>query len=134
MRGSWGGIKTLPLVPLKKVQTTSGKKAKGRALVIYLKQRLLHYFGFDSDDIILPSVSAPGEDLKFSSSVRAVFPYSVECKNQEISKALYDWYDQAKSNAGNYEPIVVLKRSRQKPLVLVDLDHFLSVVKGNENE
>ena len=34
-------------------------------------------------------------------------------------------YEQAKENAGDYEPIVVLKRNNTKPLVLVDADYFV---------
>ena len=41
----------------------------------------------------------------------------------------YIWksYEQASENAGDYEPIVVIKRNNTKPLVLVDADYFVKL-------
>jgi len=38
-------------------------------------------------------------------------------------------YAQAESNCGKYEPLVVIKRNRSKPLVLVDAEHFVALHK-----
>ena len=77
------------------------------------------------------SMGAGGEDIMLSPKARGVFPYSVECKNQE-SINVWKSYEQAKENAGEYEPIVVLKRNNTKPLVLVDADYFVKLHKNGE--
>ena len=52
-------------------------------------------------------------------AAREKFPYSIECKNQEKLN-IWEAYKQASDNAGKYEPICVIKRNNQKPLVLID--------------
>ena len=72
------------------------------------------------------SAKAKGRKLQqwFRNLLIEKFPYSIECKNQE---AINVWksYEQAEENSGDYEPIVVLKRNKTKPLVLVDADYFV---------
>ncbi len=62
-------------------------------------------------------------------AARAKFPYSIECKNQE-SVNVWKSYEQAVENSGNYEPIVIIKRNKSKPLVLIDAEHFVSLLKS----
>jgi len=77
-------------------------------------------------------MGAGGEDVQLSPAARKLFPYSVECKN--LAKiAVYNYYAQATTNAGQYEPLVVIKQDRAKPLAVVDLDHFMKLV-GDYNE
>ena len=38
-------------------------------------------------------------------------------------------YAQAEENCKDYEPLVVIKRNRSKPLVLVDAEHFVGLFK-----
>jgi hypothetical protein len=57
---------------------------------------------------------------------REQFPYSIECKNQEAVN-VWKAYEQAESNCKGYEPLVVIKRNRSKPLVLVDAEHFVTL-------
>ena len=54
-------------------------------------------------------MGAGGEDVVMARAAREKFPYSVECKNVEKLN-VWDAYDQAKANCGNYEPIVIMKR------------------------
>ena len=75
--------------------------------------------------------AAGGEDLIMARAARQKFPYSIECKNQE-SINIWKSYEQAKENAGEYEPIVVLKRNNTKPLVLVDADYFVKLHCGEK--
>ena len=77
-------------------------------------------------------MGAGGEDLIMSRSAREKFPYSIECKNQE-SLNIWKSYEQAQQNCGDYEPIVVLKRNNQKPLVLIDAEYFMILHKQNED-
>ena len=68
-----------------------------------------------------------GEDLILARAARLVFPFSVECKNQERVN-LWEAYDQANANAGQWEPIVFLKKNHRKPLVLLDAHYFLEMI------
>ena len=52
------------------------------------------------------------------------------CKNKETWKGLYDSYDQSISNA-NLEPAVVLKMNSRKPLIVLDFESFLGIIKQN---
>jgi hypothetical protein len=41
-------------------------------------------------------------------------------------------YEQAIANANGFEPIVVAKKNKHKPLVLCDLNYFINLHKKNE--
>ena len=60
------------------------------------------------------SMGAGGEDIMLSPKARGVFPYSVECKNQE-SINVWKSYEQAENNSGDYEPVLVMKKNRRDP-------------------
>ena len=48
-------------------------------------------------------------------AAREKFPLSIECKNVEKLN-VWEAYEQASENCGDYEPIVVMKKNRKKPL------------------
>ena len=107
---------------------TSSAKAKGRRLQKWVREQLIEKLKIHEEDIESRSMGAGGEDLIMARAARKKFPYSVECKNQEKVN-LWEAYNQACDNSGNYEPIVVLKRNNVKPLVLVDADYFVELHK-----
>ena len=109
---------------------TSSAKAKGRRLQQWFRDLLIEKLEVHPEDIESRSMGAGGEDLIMARAARAKFPYSIECKNQE-SVNVWKSYEQAKENAGDYEPIVVLKRNNTKPLVLVDADYFVQLHDKN---
>ena len=75
-------------------------------------------------------MGAGGEDVIMARGfAREKFPYSIECKNQEKLN-VWSAYDQAESNSGDYEPLVVIKRNRQKPLVVLDAEYFMKLHKN----
>ena len=103
---------------------TSSAEAKGRRLQQWSRDLLIEKLDVHPEDIESRSMGAGGEDLIMARAARKKFPYSIECKNQE-SVNVWNAYEQAKENSGDYEPIVVLKRNNTKPLVLVDADYFV---------
>ena len=103
---------------------TSSAKAKGRRLQQWFRDLLIEKLDVHPEDIESRSMRAGGEDLIMARAAREKFPYSIECKNQE-SINVWKSYEQAQENSGDYEPIVVLKRNKSKPLVLVDADYFV---------
>ena len=111
---------------------TQSAKAKGRKLQQWFRDRLIDVLEIHEEDIESRSMGAGGEDLIMARAARKKFPYSVECKNQEKVN-LWEAYNQACDNSGNYEPIVVLKRNNQKPLVLIDAEYFMILHKQNED-
>ena len=108
---------------------TQSAKQKGRKLQQWFRDLLIEELEVHPEDIESRSMGAGGEDLIMSRAARAKFPYSIECKNQE-SVNVWKSYDQAKENSGNYEPIVVLKRNKSKPLVLINAEHFVNLLKN----
>ena len=111
---------------------TSSAKAKGRRLQQKFMQLLIEKLDIDPEDIESRSMGAGGEDLIMSRAARHKFPYSVECKNQEKLNIWSAW-EQANSNRGIYEPIVVIKRNGTAPLVVLDAENFLEYVKEFNN-
>ena len=74
-----------------------------------------------------------GEDIIMGKQTREVFPYSVECKNQEAVN-VWKAYEQATENCKGYEPLVVIKRNRTKPLVLVDAEYFVKLHRSEDGK
>ena len=108
---------------------TQSAKAKGRRLQQWFRDLLIEKLEVHPEDIEARSMGAGGEDLIMARAARAKFPYSIECKNQE-SVNVWKSYEQAVENSGNYEPIVIIKRNKSKPLVLIDAEHFVSLLKS----
>ena len=112
---------------------TQSRKAKGRRLQQQFMQLLVEKLDIDSEDIESRSMGAGGEDLIMSKAARLKFPYSVECKNQEKLNIWAAW-EQANGNKGLYEPLVVIKKNGVQPLVVLDAENFLEMIKGFNNE
>lgn len=107
---------------------TQSAKAKGRRLQQAVRDGILQRFpALEPDDVRSTSMGAGGEDVQLSPAARKCFPYQVECKNL-ASIAIYKHYEQA-SGHNNYEPLLVVKQNRSNPLAIVDLEHFLDLVK-----
>jgi len=96
-------------------------------------QLLIEKLDIDPEDIESRSMGSGGEDLIMSKAARNKFPYSVECKNQE-SLNIWKAWDQANGNKGLYEPMVVIKKNGVRPLVVLDAENFLEMIKEFSNE
>ena len=105
---------------------TSSAKAKGRKLQQWMRNLLIEKLEVHPEDIESRSMGAGGEDLIMARAAREKFPLSIECKNQEKVN-VWEAYKQAEDNSGNYEPVVVIKRKKVKPLVVVDAEYFVSL-------
>ena len=109
---------------------TQSAKAKGRNLQKLVVNKLIETFDIHPEDIKSCSMGAGGEDVVMARAARERFPFSVECKNVEKLN-VWDAYEQAKANSNGYEPIVVMKKNHKKPLVVLDAEHFIEMVKDN---
>ena len=112
---------------------TQSRKAKGRRLQQQYRELLIEKLGIDPEDIESRAMGSGGEDLIMSKAARNKFPYSIECKNQE-SLNIWKAWDQANGNKGLYEPMVVIKKNGVRPLVVLDAENFLDMIKEFNNE
>jgi hypothetical protein len=107
---------------------TSSCKAKGRNLQKYVVTRILaHHPELQQDDCTSRSMGCPGVDVLLSPKAQETFPISIECKSH-AKYGVYKDYQQANTNRGNLEPIVVIKQNNSKPLAVMDLDFFLRIL------
>ena len=109
---------------------TQSAKAKGRNLQKWVREMLIEILDVHPEDVESRSMGAGGEDLIMARAAREKFPHSIECKNVERLN-VWDAYEQASANAGNHEPIVVMKKNRRNPLVVVDAEYFIRLF-GNK--
>jgi hypothetical protein len=107
-------------------------KAKGRRLQQWVRDKLIEMLEVHPEDIESRSMGAGGEDLIMARAARQKFPHSIECKNVEKLN-IWDAYEQASANRGDYEPIVVIKKNGKKPLVVVDAEYYIQLF-GDKNE
>lgn len=108
---------------------TQSAKAKGRKLQQWFRDLILENFTeLEPDDVRSTSMGAGGEDLQLSPAARLHFPYSVEAKNCERLN-VWGAYEQAEANCGDHEPLLVMKKNRKKPLVVIDAEAFMELVK-----
>ena len=112
---------------------TQSRKAKGRRLQQQFRELLIEKLDIDPEDIESRSMGAGGEDLIMSKAARTKFPYSIECKNQERMNIWSAW-EQANGNKGMYEPLVVIKKNGVRPLVVLDAENFLEMIKEFNND
>ena len=89
---------------------TQSAKAKGRRLQQWFRNLLIEKLEIHPEDIESRSMGASGEDLIMARAAREKFDYSIECKNVEKLN-VWEAYEQAKSNSGDYEPIVIKKKN-----------------------
>jgi len=107
----------------------ASSKHKGRRLQQLVVSKLKELFKFHPNDVKSVPGGVQGEDIWLSQAARRKFPYSIECKNQEQFKTIYKYMGQAESNCGTYIPLLVIKSNHKQPLVILDLDNFLEMVK-----
>tara|TARA_R110000765_G_scaffold136938_1_gene236334 strand:+ start:316 stop:657 length:342 start_codon:yes stop_codon:yes gene_type:complete len=107
-------------------------KAKGRNLQKNVRDLILEKFNqLEEDDVRSTSMGASGEDLLLSPAARKLFPFSVECKNQE-SLNIWSAIEQAENNSGNHTPLVIFKRNRTKTYAVLEFDKLLKLLDESE--
>ena len=105
---------------------TSSAKAKGRNLQKWFVSKLVEHLDLNPDDLESRPMGSSGEDVIMGVQSREVFPYSVECKNQEKVN-VWAAYEQSEANCGKHQPLVVIKKNHKKPLVVVDAEYFIEL-------
>ena len=112
--------------------TPNGAKAKGRTFQQQVCKVILENFpSLEKDDVRSTSMGNGGEDIQLSPAARKIFPYQIECKSKSLS-ATHTIYNQAKTH-GKHEPLGIIKKNHDIPLVIISLSHFMELVKNNES-
>ena len=104
------------------------KQQKSRYLQNLVKDRIIKLFpSLTKKDIRTSTTGENGADVKLTSlTARKLFPYSIETKNREDYKTIYNAFTQA-SRHTNQEPLLVIKMNRKKPLAIIDMEHFFKL-------
>jgi hypothetical protein len=111
---------------------TRSAKDKGRRLQKWVREKLIEMLEVHPEDIESRSMGAGGEDIIMARAARTKFPHSIECKNVEKLN-IWDAYEQASANCGDYEPLVIMKKNGKKPLAVVDAEYFISLYGDNHD-
>ena len=109
-------------------------KNKGKRLQNSIRDLLLETFRqLEPDDIRSAIMGESGEDIKLSPAARKLIPYSFECKNQE---ALNIWssLEQAETNAGDYDPVLIFKRNRSKTYAVINIEKFIELINESNSK
>lgn len=106
---------------------TASAKAKGRNLQKWVRDNILNIFHtLTENDVASRGMGQQGTDIVLSEAARVHFPFAVECKSLK-SIAVYKYYEQAKSNAKELEPILFIKQNNDRPLVILDATYFFNL-------
>ena len=116
---------------MKKVKKSSCK-AKGRRLQNWVAQKISEITGYPwgKDQPIEPrQMGQSGSDVRLEEKVRRVFPFTVECKNQERWD-IPAWIEQAKKN--RYPDtywLLIVKKNRHEPIAILDAEVFFDLME-----
>ena len=107
-------------------------KNKGKRLQNNVRDLILEKFNqLEPDDVRSITMGDSGEDILLSPAARKLFPFSVECKNQE-SLNIWSAIEQAENNSGNHIPLVIFKRNRTKTYAVLEFDKLLKLLDESE--
>ena len=110
---------------------TRSAKNKGKRLQNKIRDLILEKFNkLEEDDVRSITMGDSGEDILLSPAARRLFPFSVECKNQEKLN-IWDSLQQAEENSGDYSPVLIFKRNRSKTYAVVEIDKFIELINEN---
>jgi len=107
-------------------------KNKGKRLQNKVRDLILEKFTqLEPDDVRSITMGDSGEDILLSPAARRLFPFSVECKNQEKLN-IWSSLEQAEENSGNHSPLVIFKRNRSKTYAVLEFDELLKLLNESE--
>ena len=112
--------------------SVASRKAKGRNLQKLVAEKISDLTGlpYGVDEVISSRpMGQAGTDIALIGEARKAFPFSVECKRQE-KLSIPKWIEQCKDNQMKDTAwLLVSKRSREKPVAIIDLDQFFHLLE-----
>jgi len=110
---------------------TKSRKNKGVRLQNYVAEQISKTLELDKADVKPAIMGESGVDIHLSSKAKKMFPFSIECKNQEKWN-IHEFWKQTLSNLiPNTKPLLIIKRNREIPLVVMKFNDLLEIIKGN---
>ena len=109
----------------------SSAKAKGRRLQDSIVDALMEHFqGQLEDGDLRPAIMGEsGTDIKRSPLAKRLFPYAIECKNQEKLN-IWSALKQAEENCSNGDaPLLAFKRNRSETYIALRLEDFVKLLE-----
>ena len=108
-------------------------KNKGKRLQNKIRDLILEKFNniLEQDDVRSITMGDSGEDILLSPAARKLFPFSVECKNQEKLN-IWSSLEQAEINSDKHAPLVIFKRNRSKTYAVLEFDKLLELLNESE--
>lgn len=104
---------------------TATCKAKGLRLQKWVADKIIKCGKkLTSKDVKSTPAGVPGVDVQLSEAAFKQFPFAIECKNKERLNVWEAW-QQTKAEAREGHPLLIIKRNRQEPLVVVDAEWFI---------
>ena len=108
---------------------TRSAKNKGKRLQNDVRDLILETFKeLEPDDVRSTTMGDSGEDILLSPAARKLFPFSVECKNQEKLN-IWSSLEQAEENAQSHTPVLIFKRNRSKTYAVLEIKDFIDLIK-----
>ena len=104
-------------------------KIKGKRLQNILRDKLIKLYPDLKDDIGSQIMGMTGEDIVLTPHARKKLPFSFECKNVEKLN-VWKSFKQCETNAGKSTPVLVIKRNRETPKVVMNLEEWLKLLNG----
>ncbi len=110
--------------------TPASNKRKSSLLQNLVRDKILKSFPhLKKEDVTTASTGQNGSDIRLSKVARKLVGVNFECKNQNKMKTVYDWYKQSSKVSNKLMPCVVMKMNTRQPLVVIDLDDFMDLIK-----
>lgn len=106
---------------------TSSAKAKGRRLAAAVKALIVGTMNLSEKDVHVVPSGVTGEDLWLSERAEKVFPFAVECKNQE-NLNIWAALNQADGHNDERDGVVFFSRNRTPIYVAMSAEVFLAIV------
>ena len=115
---------------LRKKMKQRSKKAKATRLQKFVRDKLLKIYRphLRKKDVLVPTDGQNGPDIILSRIAKKLCPYNWELKNQQKMATIYKWHRQASKNT-KLNPVVVCKMNTRDPLVILELKHFLDLIR-----
>ena len=110
---------------------TKRGKQKGRLGQQEIRDKLLETFPeFEPDDIKSTIMGDTGADIQLSPAAHKKIPLSIEVKRRKDElKTVYGYLQQAQRHAKG-EPVVFYRSDRKPWIVMVELDHYMNLLRN----
>lgn len=117
--------------------SVASAKGKGKRLQNWTCEQISELIGlpWGKDQMIASrEASQTGTDVRLVGKAQVMFPFSVECKNQEAWR-VPQWIEQAKDNQKEgTDWLLVMKKNYHEPVVVMDAEQFFDLLGRLEDD